>query len=488
MVPEHLMWTEIDLFYPLIITLASFGVAVFASAHVVLYKRDVRAAIGWVGIIWLTPFVGSLLYLGLGINRVSRRAQKRHPHDLIAPPLPKAMLATVNDVAEWFGSENAHLRSLVHYGDNITGHPLVRGNAVKPFYTGDDAYSAMLEAIRTAKKSVSLATYIFDNDAAGRMFVDALKDAHDRGVEVRVLIDDVGVRYTFPSIRRPLRKAGIPHATFFPTLIPWKLHYSNLRTHRKLLVVDGKTGFTGGMNIRQGHLSEAKDHPIRDMHFRLEGPVVRHLQETFVVDWDFVTGEVLRGDLWFPEPEMAGDCLARGIEAGPETHGDRIRLTLMGALACARKSVFIVTPYFLPDAGLIHAMNTADLRGVNVQILLPAKNNLALVQWASTAMLWQVLERGVQVWLSPPPFDHTKLMIVDGYWTLLGSSNWDPRSLRLNFEFNVECYDETLADELSDWVEQRILQSRAVTLRDVDSRPLVVRLRDGVARLLSPYL
>jgi cardiolipin synthase len=243
------------------------------------------------------------------------------------------------------------------------------------------------------------------------------------------------------------------------------------------------------MNIRAGHMrSSGSKHPIQDMHFRFEGPVVHHLQETFIADWEFMTGEVLQGPIWLPIPHPAGDCLARGISSGPEKRGDRIRLSLMGALACAKKSVYIVTPYFLPDAGLVHALNTADLRGVNVQIVLPSQNNLALVQWASTAMLWQVLERGVQVWASSPPFDHTKLMIIDGYWTLVGSANWDPRSLRLNFEFNVECYDETLASQLTDIVVGRILRSKAITLAEVDQRPLPIRLRDGVARLFMPYL
>jgi cardiolipin synthase len=483
------MWTEISLIYPLLVTLLSFCVALFVSAHVVLYKRDVRAAIGWVGIIWLTPVIGSLLYLAFGINRVHRKAKHKYPSGGVSAGVPHELIADKETVAEWFGSEREHLLSLVHYGNNITGQPLVRGNAVEVFDNGDDAYRAMLRAIQNAQRSVSLSTYIFDNDSAGRMFVEALAAARKRGVEVRVLIDDVGVRYSWPSITSELHKADVRFATFFPTLIPWKLHYSNLRNHRKLLVADGRIGFTGGMNIREGHMpSRAKRYPIQDMHFRFEGPVVQQLQETFVADWAFMTGESLQGTTWFPVPTMSGDCLARGIAAGPETHGDRIRLSLMGALACAKSSVFIVTPYFLPDAGLIYALNTADLRGVNVQIVLPSQNNLALVQWASTAMLWQVLERGVQIWSSNPPFDHTKLMIVDDYWTLLGSSNWDPRSLRLNFEFNVECYDETLASQLKNLVVGKILKSRAVTLREVDSRPLPIRLRDGVARLFSPYL
>jgi cardiolipin synthase len=482
------MWYQIDLIYPLLLTAASFLVAIGVSAHVVLYKRDVRAAIGWVGIVWLTPFIGSLLYLAFGINRVSRKA-RRYSSAAAAHKKPAHVLADEAALEKALGPQHGHLRSLRRYVDKIVDVPLLQGNAVECYTTGEEAYGAMLAEIAKARQSVALSTYIFDNDRVGQMFVEALAAAQQRGAEVRVLIDDVGVRYTFPSIRWSLRKANLRHATFFPTLIPWKFHYSNLRNHRKLLVVDGQVGFTGGMNIRAGHMADAGSaHPIRDMHFRLAGPVVQHLQETFAADWEFMTGEHLKGDAWFPRLHAVGDCLARGIAAGPDTQGDKIRLTLMGALGCARKSVLIMTPYFLPDPGLLFAMNTADLRGVDVQIVLPSRNNLALVQWASTAMLWQVLERGVQVWASAPPFDHTKLMIVDGCWTLFGSANWDPRSLRLNFEFNVECYDEALAQRLTRHVEQSIATAKAVTLRDVDSRSLPVRLRDGFARLLTPYL
>ncbi len=483
------MLTEINLLYPLLASIASFALAMWASAHVVLYKRDVRAAIGWVGIIWLTPFVGSLLYLGLGINRVKRKAHQVYALPVVKGSPPEIVVADGAAIEAKLGESHQHLKSLVSYVDRIEDDPLLVGNHVEPFTTGDAAYESMLAAISEAQQSVALATYIFDNDVAGQRFVEALEAAKQRGVEVRVLIDDVGVRYTFPSIKRLLRKAGIRFSTFFPTLIPWKLHYTNLRNHRKLLIADGKIGYTGGMNIRAGHMSlPGSAHPIQDTHFRFEGPVVRQMQETFAADWEFVTGEPLVGEQWFPRLELRGDVLARGIAAGPDQHGDRIRLTLMGALASAKKSVTIVTPYFLPDAGLIDALNTADLRGVDVQIVLPAKNNLALVQWASSAQLWQVLERGVQIWVSAPPFDHTKIMVVDGFWSFVGSANWDPRSLRLNFEFNVECYDRAFAAALTDRIAAKIAAATPVTLKGVDSRSIPIRLRDGIARLLSPYL
>jgi cardiolipin synthase A/B len=157
-------------------------------------------------------------------------------------------------------------------------------------------------------------------------------------------------------------------------------------------------------------------------------------------------------------------------------------------IACARSSLYIVTPYFLPDASLTTALNVAALRGVEVNIVVPEKNNLVLVQWASQAMWWQLLARGCRMWLSPPPFDHTKLMLVDDVWTLVGSANWDPRSLRLNFEFNVECYDGELAGQLSQLVARKQQASRRISLQDVDARPLPIKLRDGLARLASPYL
>jgi cardiolipin synthase len=281
----------------------------------------------------------------------------------------------------------------------------------------------------------------------------------------------------------------IPVARFLPVFVPWLFHYSNLRNHRKILVIDGSIGFTGGLNIREEHCLNGKSrHPIRDMHFRVTGPVVAHFQETFARDWYCTTGERLTGDSWFPELGNAGDVLARGIADGPDDDFDKLRIVLLGAIASAHTSITIVTPYFLPDAPLIATLNVAAMRGIEVRIVIPRKTNLALVQWASTAQLWQLLERGCRIWQSDLPFDHSKIMIVDGHWSLFGSMNWDPRSLRLNFEFNVECYDPQLADSLTRIINATIDESRECTLSGLDGRSFAVKLRDGFARVLAPYL
>jgi cardiolipin synthase len=235
------------------------------------------------------------------------------------------------------------------------------------------------------------------------------------------------------------------------------------------------------------------------MHFALRGPVVAQLLEVFVEDWEFVTGESLANDTdgspdagtnpWTPDLAFAGTAIARGVRFGPDDPDiGRIKLVLAGALAAAQKNVRIMTPYFLPDDAICQALDVAAMRGVQVDIVLPDHNNLALVSWASTAMLWQVLGRGCNVWMSPPPFDHTKLMVVDGSWALFGSGNWDDRSMRLNFEFNVETYDRDLAARIDAHIAGVIARSRRKTLAEVDGRGLAIRLRDGVARLFSPYL
>ena len=462
---------------------------VAATIHVVLHKRDSRAAIGWTGVIWLTPLVGPLLYFLFGVNRIHRKARRlRRPLDQ-----PRAAdfptLDPTDDETEPPCPGAEHLGTLVRLVGRVTGRPLLPGNRIVPLYSGEEAYPEMLAAIRGAEQSVALGTYIFDNDQAGRTFVDELAEAVARGVEVRVLIDAVGSHYTWPSVVRRLRRRRVPVARFLPQLLPWYFPYANLRLHRKVLVVDGRVGFTGGMNIRQGHDATLNPrHPIHDLHFRVEGPVVARLQEVFADDWEFTTGEPLQGERWFRKLADAGPVHARVVPSGPDDDFEKLRTTFCGALSCADESVRIMTPYFLPDAGLISALNVAALRGVKVDILLPQRNNLRLVQWASTAELWHVLGHGCRVWLVPPPFDHTKLMLVDSVWSLIGSANWDSRSLRLNFELDVECYDPELAAALDDLVRRKLEKAVPVTLADLDGRNILFKLRDGVARLFSPYL
>lgn len=467
-------------YWPWVTGAALLAADVWAAGHAVLHKRDARAAIGWVGLIWFVPLFGAILYLLFGINRIRRKARRlrrKGTHSSAAA----ASDATPDDVGE--------LTALHRLVGELTGRPTTSGNRILPLTSGEAAYTAMLAGIAAAERSVALSTYIFDNDRTGRTFSEALVAAVRRGVQVRVLIDDIGARYSFPSVVGRLRAAGVTVARFLPSWLPWRFAYAQLRNHRKLLVVDGRIGFTGGMNIRDGHDTRtAPRHPIADCHFRLDGPVVGDMRAAFADDWQFATDERLSGGSWFPHLAPAGAVVARGVASGPADVFETLRLTLLGAVASARRAVRIVSPYFLPDDGLVTALGVAALRGATVDVLIPERNNLTLVQWAMAGQLPLVLEHGCRVWLTPPPFDHTKLFVVDDGWCLFGSANWDARSLCLNFEFDVECYDVGLAAELTALVERKVSAARQLTLDDLKRRNLLVKLRDGVARLASPYL
>jgi cardiolipin synthase len=470
-------------FWSIAAGLLFLAIDIAASLHAVLHKRDSRAAISWVGLIWLAPVAGVILYLLFGLNRIRRQASEMH-RTLRAGPTSDVDHAQF--VAE---APRPRLAGLALLGERLTRRPLLSGNTISQLENGDEAYPAMLAAIDEAKTSITLCSYIFANDAAGSKFVAALGRAVQRGVDVRVLIDDVGMRYTRPPVHRALRQVGVPVALFLPIVSRTGIAFFNLRTHRKSLVVDGDIAFAGGMNIHADNVhSTSPKSPIRDVHFRIRGPVAQQIQDAFAEDWAFATGERLHGPRWYPPPQSHGNLAMRAITDGPDADFERVRHLLLGAIASARTSIGIVTPYFLPDAPMIAALSVAALRGVKVDIVLPQKGNVPLAQWAATAQLWQLLKPGCRVHLSPPPFDHSKLFVIDRAWAMIGTTNWDPRSLRLNFELDVECFDEKFAGWVDDTIAERIAHGRQFTLFDADARSLLTRLRDGIARLASPYL
>src|SRR5689334_14058645 len=319
-------------FWHYLLAAVTLVVAAVASVHAILYKRDSRAALLWVGVICLVPLLGGLLYLVFGINRIRRRALflRSAANRLTVERTrltPRAALPDQSDLLP----ACADLTGLPRLVGKLVAKPLLPGNRIVPLLNGDEALPAMVEAIEQARQSVALSTYIFDNDAIGRRLAEALGRAVARGVHVRVLVDATGARYSFPSIIHALRRQRVPVTRFLPSLVPWRFMSLNLRNHRKLLIIDGQIGFTGGMNIRQGNLlKEAPRHPVQDLHFRVEGPVVAHLQEAFLHDWFFSTRETLEGPRWFPPLQPCGPVVARGISDGPDEDFELFRWTVLG--------------------------------------------------------------------------------------------------------------------------------------------------------------
>ncbi|MGE4369208.1 MAG: phospholipase D-like domain-containing protein [Burkholderiaceae bacterium] len=464
-----------------------------AAVHAAMTKNDVRAAIGWVGVILMSPLLGPFLYLIAGINRIRHDQIAEQRNTNLQDYLPSTRSGQAGGVEpdDAIAPELLSLRTL---GDKIAQFPLRNGNRVQLLRSGDETYPAMVAAINSAQRTIALQSYIFDNDRVGREMVDALDRAQQRGVQIRVLIDSVGSKYSRPPITRALRKCRIRCALFMTNpLGVMRMPYANLRSHRKILVIDGTVGFTGGMNIREGFVSAlAGAATARDTHFRVQGPVVTQLMSVFAHDWEFTTKEHLPFSVWCPDTQtpVVGPLAvaARCIRSGPDRHLGNTHNMLLGALAVARRHVRIQSPYFLPDQVLLGAINTAARRGVRVDIVIPGRNNLRLVNYAMTAQLDQVIQSGCRVWRASGTFNHAKLATIDGLWSYVGSSNLDPRSLRLNFELDMEVYSRDLAEELNGLIDQEIAGAEPVTLESLKGIPFRKRLRNRVIWLASPYL
>jgi cardiolipin synthase A/B len=453
--------------------------AVIVTADVLLKKSDVRGALGWIGAVWFAPIFGSLLYYLFGINRVTRRALtlgRRHGAQAHAPA-----------PAEPDAAPNIMLLSKV--SERISQSPLTQGNALTILEGGDQAYPQMLAAIRGAQHAIAMSSYIFRDDAAGKEFADALIEAAARGVTVRVLLDSVGTGYLYPQIYYRMKRGGVIAARFLHTWLPWRMPFLNMRNHRKLLVMDGTLAFVGGINIgAENSALVSGPRQIKDVHFRVQGPVVGVVMDAFARDWSFTTNENLDEDFWWPKLKAEGRMFARGLRSGPDGDIYKLEFLLGAALTCAQKRIRIVTPYFLPDPRLQFAIHQAGLRGVTVEIVLPERSNQHLTDWAIRGHLRFFRQIRARIITTPAPFDHTKLCTVDGEWSLIGSSNWDARSFRLNFEFDLEIIDPAFTAQLDALIDARIARGKVLTPDMLAAEPMWKRLRNAAARLLMPYL
>lgn len=485
------MWDILLAYWPHLLAALSVLVAAVAGIHAAMTKDEVRSAIGWVGVIILSPFVGALIYAVAGVNRMRRDSiaaeRSAAGHEKASHP---GADVSGELVTERFG---ARFAALTNVGDKLTHHRMVAGNTIDMLGSGDEAYAAMVGAIEGAHRSIVLETYIFDRDPVGLRFADALIAAVGRGVAVRVLIDAVGARYSVPSIVGYLREGGVDAKVFNGRIIVGlRLPYANLRTHRKILVVDGAVAFAGGMNIRQGFTTEfAGDASARDTHFRIRGPVVADIFAVAAEDWNFATDERLDGEAWRVGEvavEPASPVFMRALPSGPDASLETNHKMLMGAFSVASRSIRIMSPYFLPDRELISALTTAARRGVDIDIVVPAANNLVLVDRAMTAQFDQVLRSYCRVWRAQGAFDHSKLLAIDGTWAFVGSSNLDPRSLRLNFEIDLEVLDAGFAGGIDARIAAVIDGATPVTMAELRARPFPVRLVDRLLWLGSPYL
>jgi cardiolipin synthase len=462
-----------------LLILFHIGPATLGVYHALLYKRDPRAAMGWIMACIFVPYGGPIAYYLFGINRVRTRGRDLRPRFL--------HISSEVGTRSAKSSQRGEL-GLRDIGWRISGRSLTAGNAVQPLYNGDQAYPAMLEAIGSATRRVYLATYILLLDEVGEQFAAALQAASERGLDVRVLIDGFGEFYAFRRVSRVLQKRGVKVARFLPPrLFPPSINV-NLRNHRKLLIIDDAVAFAGGMNIGENHVAgESQPREVSDVHFELRGPVITELAHVFRSDWHFATGN---SDAVAAETPAApdGQMQCRVLPDGPDDELDVLSGTIQAAISSAREKLDIMTPYFLPSRDLIGALESAALRGVLVRLVLPAKNNLPYMNWANRNVLADLLRWNIDAYYQPAPFCHAKLLCIDKDYSLIGSANLDARSLRLNFELGIEVFSEKLNTELTNYFDRVIATSRRIELAELAQRSTATRIRDAAAALMSPYM
>ncbi len=372
---------------------------------------------------------------------------------------------------------------------SFLGPGIVDGNRVDLLQNGDEIFPAMLEAIRRAEKTITFETFIYWSGSIGNEFAFALAERARAGVKVHVLLDWIGTNKMDAALLAQMEQAGVQVRKYHK---PQLLHMERLnnRTHRKLLIVDGRNGFTGGVGIADEWKGHAQDpEHWRDSHYHVQGPVVAQMQGVFMDNWIKASGDALHGIEYFPALTSMGTGKAHVFSSSPSGGSQTIRLMYLLALTAAGESIHLSSPYFIPDALAIKALADAAKRGVTVQIVTTGKHtDNQTVRRASRARWRDLLEAGVQIYEYQPTMYHCKIMIVDGLWVSLGSTNFDPRSFNLNDEANVNYYDTEFARRQIEIFQQDVARSRRVTLQEWNDRPLAEKLWEHAASLLGAQL
>lgn len=444
------------------------------AVWIVWEKREPAATLGWLLALAALPLLGFLVYHLMGPRRIKRQRLRRMRARSQLEGLQSECIGDTMD---------AQLASLAR---RTTGLAPVHMLASRLLRDGAETYDAMLEAIAAAKHHIHLATYIYDADDTGRIFRSALLDKARSGVKVRLLLDSVGCARLRQSFFRELRDAGGEVRWFHPVRMrPLRRPKLNLRSHRKILIVDGEIGFTGGVNISDTQDRRRRADSHCDLHLRFEGSAVHALQLTFLEDWAYITGIALRDASLWPRPPDGGSA-ALMLPSGPDTRWEAFHRMSVEMIHRARERVWLVSPYFVPSEAARMALGNAAMGGVDVRVMLPRRSDSLLVSAAARSYYSELLATGVRIFEYQPNLLHAKAMLVDQQHVLIGSANFDTRSFRLNFELSVLVADTGLVDAVeAAWHD---FTSRAVEIFSDTPASWLRRLGDAAARPLSPLL
>ncbi len=465
--------------------------AIPVAIMIILEKRSPFKTAAWVLVLVLLPVAGMIFYLFFGQEYRKRKLFSRkglrslNTFRKFSFQQLRRLEETFSGIDEKIHDKKNIVRLLLNNSDAL----LTTGNHLKILNGAEETFAAEFEAIHKAKHHIHLEYYIIDNDKAGNRLKDLLIEKSHEGVEVRVIIDDVGSWGLGDKYISTLRDNGVEVYSFMEVRFPRLTSQVNYRNHRKILVVDGVIGFTGGINIADRYLEGVKGiGPWHDMHLQLKGDAVTCLQVVFAADWYFVIHENLSGKNYFPPFTRKKGIPVQISASGPDSDWESIGQAFFSAIAGARDKVYIVTPYLMPPPQIVTALKVAALSNVDVRIIIPQKSDAVIPRWSSLSYIEEFLEAGIKIYFFEKGFIHSKYMVVDTVFSTIGSTNLDFRSMETNFEVNAFVYDRGFSGKLEKQFRADLKGSRQVILEEWKERKWHWKLRESLAHIVSPML
>ncbi len=475
----------------LVLEIVYFLTIAFTVILIIQQKGDPLKTISWLLVLFLLPIIGIVFYFFFGKNyRKEKIFSRKGIADLEQMRILNQYQFIELPHSNLFKNKKLHqkmhiMRLLLNSSKSL----VTEYNRVKVLNNGENTFKAIFQAIENAKDHVHLEYYIIDDDKIGNQLRELLIKKAKEGVKIRLIYDDVGCWSLPDDFIESLSNAGVEINAFLPVRFPTLTNKINYRNHRKIVVVDGHIGFVGGLNIADRYLEGNPELGIwRDTHLQIEGEAVSSLQVVFLIDWYFVTDQVIRDEKYFRTEKADEHHLVQITACGPDSNWASIMQAYFAAIASAQSSIYISSPYFLPNESILTALKTASLSGVDVRIILPARSDSKIVFWATRSYVNELLEAGIKIYFYEKGFPHSKLLIVDGVLSSVGTANMDIRSFDQNFEVSAIIYDEAITTELQTYYLQDLEASTYITLDNWEKRPRWDSIRESVARIFSPLL
>lgn len=482
----------------------SYIVGAIISMSIILENRDPARTVTWLLIFILLPGIGLVIYAILGRNMRKRKLFKTQK--LASSIREEKVFENLERIEEIANTEQSTINTNQLLNENIEDYtkkrvislllntgklPFTTNNKVSVYIDGNQKFKNLLEDIKNAKNHIHLEYFIIKDSEIGRELKDLLIKKSNEGVKIRILYDDVGCwRFWFyRKFFNEMKENGIEIVAFLPAKFPLTGGKLNYRNHRNIAIIDGKIGYTGGLNIGDEYMGKNKKFGYwRDTHIKIEGTSVYMLQMIFLTDWYYTTKEIITEDKYFPSPQRCGNSMVQIIASGPDSDWESIRYAYFSAICQAKKSIYIETPYFIPDESILIALKSAALSGVDVRIVFPKIADHKIVNNASYSYFDDILKSGGKVYLYTKGFIHSKIMTIDDKIASTGSANMDLRSFMLNFEINAFIYDKKIVERMNKDFFEDLNSSEELTLDEFSKRKLGKKVRESIARLFSPIL